>query len=118
MTLALLVYLAGVITGLTKAVALIFGATVCIYTIYTIGYLISNEHNWKNRGKFYKWPIAVILSSMLMTVVLPSERTMWMMAGAYTAQTVVESNVGKQTVELIELKLQDEIAKLKAKVQE
>lgn len=117
MTLAFLVYLAGVITSLSHAIAIIFIATCGAYVLYTIGYLIFNESDWKNRGKFYKWPLAVILSAMFVKVLLPSERTMWMMAGAYTAQTVVESNVGKQTVELIELKLQDEIAKLKEKVQ-
>lgn len=116
MTLAFLVYLAGVITSLTHAVGIIFIVTCIGYVLYTIGYLLSNECNWKNRGKFYKWPLAVILSAMFVKVLLPNERTMWMMAGAYTAQTVVESNVGRQTVELIELKLQDEIAKLKEKV--
>ncbi len=118
MTLAILVYLAGLITSLAHAVGIIFIITCIGYVLYTLGYLISNEHKWDRRGKFYKWPLAVILSAMFVKVLLPSERTMWMMAGAYTAQTVVESNVGKQTVELIELKLQDEIAKLKAKVQE
>lgn len=117
MTLAFLVYLAGLITSLAHAVGVIFVVTSVIYLLYVIGYLISNERDWLNRGKFYKWPLAVILSAMFVKVLLPSERTMWMMAGAYTAQTVVESNVGKQTVELIELKLQDEIAKLKTKVQ-
>lgn len=113
MTLAFLVYLAGVITSLSAFVAVIFVSTAIIYGLYVIGYLITNEYNWKSRGKFYKWPIALLICCGTFKVFLPSEKTMWLMAGAYATEKVAESNIGKQTLELVELKLQEEINKLK-----
>lgn len=113
MTLAFLVYLAGVITSLSAFLGIIFVSTAIIYGMYVLGYLISNETNWKNRGKFYKWPFVLLICCGTFKVFLPSEKTMWLMAGAYATEKVVESNIGKQTLELVELKLQEEINKLK-----
>jgi FtsH-binding integral membrane protein len=113
MTLALLVYLAGVITSLSAFLSIVFVSTAILYGVYVLGYLIANETNWENRGKFYKWPFVLLICCGLFKVFLPSEKTMWLMAGAYTTEKVVESTVGKQTLELVELKLQEEINKLK-----
>lgn len=108
-----MVYLAGVITSMSNFLSIIFGSTAILYGIYVLGYLISNEHNWKNRGKFYKWPLTLLICCGIFKVFLPSEKTMWLMAGAYATEKVAESNIGKQTLELVELKLQEEINKLK-----
>jgi hypothetical protein len=40
------------------------------------------------------------------------------MAGAYTGEKVMESTIGKQTLELIELKLAEELDAIKSKVKE
>jgi hypothetical protein len=118
MSLVFLIYLAGVITSIAKFLGFIFAATVCLYAVYTVGYLLSNVDEWDYRGKFYSWPIAVILACGTIGAFLPSERTMWMMAGAYTGEKVMESTIGKQTLELIELKLAEELDAIKSKVKE
>ena len=113
MTLVFLVYIAGVITSMSNFIGAIFVSTTILYSLYVLGYLIVNESNWKNRGKFYKWPFVLLICCGIFKVFLPSEKTMWLMAGAYATEKVVESNIGKQTLELVELKLQEEINKLK-----
>jgi FtsH-binding integral membrane protein len=118
MSLVFLIYLAGVITSIAKFLSVIFASTCIFYALYVVGYLLSNVDYWHKRGKFYSWPITVILACGTIGAFLPSERTMWMMAGAYTGEKVMESNIGKQTLELIELKLAEELDVIKTKVKE
>lgn len=118
MSLVFLIYLAGVITSIAKFLVFIFAITICIYAVYTLSYIFINQDDWHKRGKFYKWPLAVILACGTIGAFLPSERTMWMMAGAYTGEKVMESTIGKQTLELIELKLAEELETIKSKVKE
>lgn len=115
MSLAFMIYLAGVIASLSTFTGFLFGASIFIYALYSIIYVISNG---EIDSKFRSWPIYLIISLGLVSSLLPSERTMWMMAGAYTGQQIVESNIGKQTVELIELKLAEELEVLKGKAKE
>jgi len=118
MSLVFLIYLAGVITGIAKFLSFIFAATICLYVVYTVVYLLTNAEEWNHRVKFYKWPLAVILACGTIGTLLPSERTMWMMAGAYTGEKVMESTIGKLTLELIEYKLAEELDIIKSKVKE
>jgi hypothetical protein len=115
MSLVFIIYIAGVIASLSKFAAFIFIATCIIYGIYCIIYALSGG---EIDSKFRKWPLYVILSVGFIGAVLPSERTMWMMAGAYTGEKVMESTIGKQTLELIELKLAEELEVLKGKAKE
>ena len=114
MSLAFIIYLAGVITSLSKLLAFIFCITLACY----IGYVIWHGSTYPTIKGIRVWPIALILFSGLANSLLPSERTMWMMAGAYTGQQIVESTIGKQTIELIELKLAEELEVLKGKAKE
>lgn len=115
MSLAFVIYLAGVITSLSKFATFIFATACILYGSYCAIYVVSGG---EIDSKFRKWPLYVILSVGFIGSVLPSERTMWMMAGAYTGQQVMESNIGKQTIELIELKLAEELELLKDKAKE
>lgn len=111
MSLVLIIYLAGVIASISKLLAFVFAATMLCYIIYIIAY----GNTYDTLKGICVWPIALILFSGLVQSLLPSERTMWIMAGAYTGQQVMESNIGKQTIELIELKLAEELQVLKGK---
>lgn len=115
MSLVFLIYLAGVITSIAKFLSVIFFITGFVYFLYSFIYVISSG---EISDKFYKWPLAVILACGTIGAFLPSERTMWMMAGAYTGEKVMESTIGKQTMELIELKLAKELETIKSKVKE
>lgn len=111
MSLVLIIYLAGVIASISKLLAFIFCITLACY----IGYVIWHGNTYPTMKGIRVWPLVLILLAGLTNSLLPSERTMWMMAGAYTGQQIVESNIGKQTVELIELKLAEELESLKSK---
>lgn len=111
MSLVLIIYLAGVIASISKLISFIFCITLACY----IGYVIWHGTQYPTIKGIRVWPIVLILLAGLTESLLPSERTMWMMAGAYTGQQIVESNIGKQTVELIELKLAEELEVLKTK---
>ena len=115
MSLVFLIYLAGVIASIAKFLDFIFFTACFIYFIYSSVYVLSSG---EISDKFYKWPIAVILACGTIGAFLPSERTMWIMAGAYTGEKVMESTIGKQTLELIELKLAEELETIKSKVKE
>ncbi len=114
MSLVLIIYLAGVIASISNLLAFIFSITLACY----IGYVIWYSATYPKINGIRIWPIVLILLAGLTNSLLPSERTMWMMAGAYTGQQIVESNIGKQTVELIELKLAEELEVLKDKSKE
>jgi len=114
MSLVFIIYLAGVIASISKLLAFIFGITLACY----IGYVIWHGTTYPTMKDIRVWPIILILLAGLINSLLPSERTMWMMAGAYTGEKVMESTIGKQTMELIELKLAEELETIKSKVKE
>lgn len=60
--------------------------------------------------------IPVVLSCLL--TFTPSERTMYLMAGAALSQTVVESKIGKEALKIVELKIEEELSKLQNKTKD
>jgi len=111
MSLVLIIYLAGVITSISNLISFMFCITLICYIIY----IWWHGDTYPTLKGIRVWPIVLILLTGLTNSLLPSERTMWMMAGAYTGQQIVESNIGKQTVALIELKLAEQLESLKSK---
>ena len=110
MELALFVYLAGVANSVSMLFSLIgiFGLLVaCIVSVFVC--LEEMQYNIK------KWWFISALSCCLISSVIPSEKTMYMMAGAYAAQTVATSSVASKTLELIESKIDFELNNLKKK---
>ena len=114
MNLVFIIYLAGVISN----ISILLGATISCAVFCYVMYIIWHGITYPTMKGIRVWPIVFILSAGLINSLIPSERTMWMMAGAYTGQQIVESNIGKQTVELIELKLAEELEVLKNKAKE
>ncbi len=114
MSLVFMIYLAGVISS----ISILLGATISCAVLCYVMYVIWHGTIYPTMKGIRVWPIVLILFAGLTNSLLPSERTMWMMAGAYTGQQIVESNIGKQTVELIKLKLAEELEVLKGKAKE
>ena len=115
MSLVLIIYLAGVIASISGLIKFIFITTSIMYALYSSLYVVAEG---RTDHTFRKWPLYVVLITGFVGALLPSERTMWMMAGAYTGQQVMESNIGKQTIELIEFKLAEELEVIKGKAKE
>lgn len=112
MELALFVYLAGIVGkvgGVFFAIATISGLIAFMCGIYTV------SNNDKSFIKPFYISLSTLLFSAFVSALLPSEKTMYLMAGTYTTQAVAQSTVGQKTVELIEQKLDEELAKLKEK---
>lgn len=112
MELALFIYLAGVVGKVGGLFTVI--AFVSTIAVFFCGISIAAD----NDKSFIK-PLYISLCTFVFTTfiasLLPSEKTMYLMAGAYTTQAVAQSTVGQKTVELIEQKLDEELAKLKEK---
>lgn len=77
--------------------------------IYTVA------NNDKSFIKPFYISLFTLVFSAFVSALLPAEKTMYLMAGAYTTQAVAQSTVGQKTVELIEQNLDEELAKLKEK---
>ena len=111
MELALFVYLAGIVGkvgGVFVAIAIISAVIAFICGAVAI------DVDTSFMKPFYI-SLCVLLFSAFTAALLPSEKTMYLIAGAYTTQAVAQSTVGQKTVELIEQKIDEELAKLKEK---
>jgi hypothetical protein len=110
MNVAEYIYYANVLKNLDIFLSLISFLMLVWAGIYTLYYLIEND-------KYHKQNYLIIAPLLLLfiTIFIPSERTMYMMAGAAVGEKVIESKAGKQALEIIELKLDEEINKLKGK---
>lgn len=111
MELALFVYLAGVV-GKVGGVFVIIAIISAIIT-FVCGFIAVDVD--KSFMKPFYISLCACVFAALIAALLPSEKTMYLMAGAYTTQAVAQSTVGQKTVELIEQKLDEELAKLKEK---
>jgi putative copper export protein len=69
------------------------------------------------RGKYHgnNWIWVVAGVSFAICALIPSTKTMYMMAAAVLGEQALESKVGHQLKELVELKLDEELKKLKEK---
>lgn len=103
MELALFIWFVGVAGNFQVALTILTFIAVVCFALY-VGWQVDHE-------KQVKWKLKV-LGLFLMTFVctaLPSERTLWLMAAGYTAQTVVQSETGKKLQQLVDKKLDDMI---------
>lgn len=103
MELALFIWFAGVVGDLKFLLGLIGIIGAASFASY-IGW--QAEH-----GRIVKWKLKLIgvLLMCFIPILLPSERTLWLMAAGYTAQTVVQSETGKKLQQLVDKKLDDMI---------
>ena len=88
----------------------------------TIVYGESRDEKLEKSSAFWAKTLLVIcIVSAFTATILPSTKTGWMMAGAYTAQTALQSESAKKVGAIVEIKLQEaldevtEQAKIKAK---
>lgn len=105
MALAFLVYLAGVLTAFDKylfGVVFLLAVLTVITTLYSC---IDNGTLHKNSKHFL---IAVLVVSFI-RILIPSERTMYVMAGAYAAQSIAENpnvqRISGKVITIIDQKL-------------
>jgi len=83
---------------------LIFGIATLVVGIDT------NEYHGKN----WAWIVPSVL--LVFACFIPSSKTMYMMAGAVLTEKAIETKVGQQMIELLELKLENELKKAKEEI--
>lgn len=118
MELALFVYLASFVESLgvlfTQATIAVIVATV----VFLIVIFYQMDVNGEPFSQFYKTLRNLCVSVFCLgffTAAIPSEKTMYMMAGAYATQSVVQSETMQKVVDLVNLRLDEELAKVKPK---
>jgi len=101
MELALFIWFAGVAGNFQFVVGfLTFIATVCF--AFYVGWQVEHEQQVK-----WKLKLSGLFLGTFVCATLPSERTLWLMAAGYTAQTVFQSETGKKLQQLVDKKLDD-----------
>lgn len=101
MEFALFIWAAGVVgkvVSMATAISIIFSI---IIVLWNIGLLMREIETTPPI-----WMKVSVVLAMIISVITPSERTMWMMAGGYVGQSVVQSEASAKLVKIVELKLQ------------
>lgn len=126
MLLVFLIYLASFVSSLLIITKLFLVITLFIFMfslflIFLI-YEDKSKEDYKNKNstKFYKWLKNLVISIVIMSsliVIIPSERTIYLIVGAYIGQKVIsDKNISdklEKINKIIDYKLDDIISKYK-----
>ena len=128
MELALLVYFASVVGSVSTLLGLSAFALFCISTAFVIALLAGNlgvkqysydtEEELENELKIkktliksIKFTIPLTIIFALLSVLLPTERTVYLMTAAYATQTIAQNDrvqkIGSDVLEVVEKKLSE-----------
>lgn len=123
MELALFVWLASVIqsvSGVLMGCAILLALVVVADLIHTISHneVYSEKIKFPFQKTWGKWCTAGALFLALLTSIIPSEKTMYVMAAAYGAQKVAQSETAEKIVTLINSKLDEYIKDVETSVKE
>ena len=105
MSIELFIYLAGLVGNLQSVMTV----TLVIGGVGTLLYYIFSITEGVEPEDLKRWPVIVLLGLALLTAAIPSERTMWLMAGAHVTQELLQSSTGKKVADLVNSKLEDAV---------
>lgn len=126
MELALLVYFASVVESVSTLLGLLAFILLSVSTVFIVILLIDNlgvkeysydtEEELENELKIkailtksVKWTIPLTIIFALISVLLPTERTVYLMTAAYATQTIAQNDrvqkIGSDVLEVVEKKL-------------
>ena len=128
MELALLVYFASVVGGISTLLGVSSSLVLCISTAFIITLLVGDlgvkKYSWDTDQKIenelkikkilvksVKWTIPFAIVFALLSVLLPTERTVYLMTAAYATQTIAQNDraqkIGSDVLEVVEKKLSE-----------
>ena len=112
MEFALVVYAISVIGKLQFALQILLVVSSVVLLAHCIYVDFSFDKSFKDdfRKKFLITPIVFLT---LLTVI-PSEHTMYLMAGAYASQAVAQSDLAKDVVQILEIKVKEQLKDLQS----
>ena len=108
MTAAIFIYIADVLNSINALLNVVGILGVIGASIFTLCYALAEE---KYHGQ--NWTFIVPTVCLAIAGFIPSSKTMYMMAGAVLGEQALESKVGQQLKEMLEIKLDQELAKMK-----
>ena len=117
MELAIIVYLASFISNLKIISFIAILIAIMALFVYSLFYSHQAEMHvqYPNRYEkpvFNKWYVYPLVIAVTIWIITPGERTMWLMAGGYAAQSAVQSEIGKDVLSIVELKVKKELKEL------
>jgi len=126
MELALIVWLISTLSGLHTVFTLmiIVSSILSAGLFATIVLTFDSKTDVNVHAVAKKWlfrAVPVLILAALLSVIVPTSKTGWMMAGAYVGQMAVTSDSAKKLGKIVEIKLEEvldeatEQAKIKAK---
>lgn len=114
-----LVYLASNVQGLITllgTISFISGAMVALW-LFFFGISGGEAAPSPFKSKTGKWLIAICLMCSFTATLLPRERTVYLMAGAYMGQTMLQSEAGQKIGKIVNKKLENYLEDLEKSVE-
>ena len=118
MSIAMFIYLADVLPGLARYLSALtfFGCFISLVILGVCTMIYCEDKNGTKKHltskgfRIVKITFPLLLTLGLLSNAIPSEKTMYMMAGASVTAQAIESETGKRVVKKLEQKL-DEVLK-------
>lgn len=107
MELALFVYLAGVV-GNIGAFLTVTSIVLFLAVLFSVIHYSLDE----KLSKLSKWYIVAPFIFGLLSAMVPSEKTMYLMLAGYTTQQVVQSETAEKVVKIVNTKLDEYIIEM------
>lgn len=111
MSAALFFYFSELLDNIGRLTA-IFGICGILLFAAITAVLMIDSGKYHNRD--WGWIIPTVC--LVIACFIPSSKTMYMMAGAVLTEKAIETKVGQQMIELLELKLDSELKKAKDEI--
>ena len=121
MELALFVWGASIIGSLATFIGVVgcITATICtvIYSVQYMNFIDKySERKEKPSLKFHGTFIVLGVFMMFVSTLLPSQKTMYTMLGAYAGQSVVQSETADKVLKIVNGKLDEYLLEIEEKV--
>ena len=104
MDLVLFIYLASVVDGITMLVFILGFVLIGVSCVLSVAIFSDNlkDHIF---NKLFKYALTTAIILFVVGTLLPSERTMYLMGGAYIGQQIIKSDTMDKVSDIINLKL-------------
>lgn len=116
MELALLVYIFDLLPTIDVLAFTLLVPLTMLACVIGFLYIIDELDIEDPAYKVYKNIRWVLLAAAIITLVIPSKQTLYLMAGAYVTQTVVTSETGKRVVTILEQKIGQELSNVEKEI--
>lgn len=111
MEAALFVYFASILGGVAKFFGIFGGVLLAWFAIASLNTALNNESSYRTKEPYpitkrgYKFLVGIGFFLVLLAKMLPDQKTMYIMGGAYLGQEAIQSETVGKVVAIINNKL-------------